>query len=145
MVKLTGLYFMFSCYFHFLGAVWAGFALFNQAYLTQYQDGRMDDMRFYVLFNSISVRLGRFEVDIERLCAMELRLRLRKFRLERGSNSVRQISRPALNLLSCRGYPNIKNVNGKRYCSMFKSLRYSRTSVGRTLMARIPLLFLALV
>ena len=36
----------------------------------------MDDLRFHVLFNSVSN---------ERLCAMELRLRLR-FRLERGSN-----------------------------------------------------------
>ena len=32
----------------------------------------MDDMRFYVLFNSISVISGRWEVDNERLCAMEL-------------------------------------------------------------------------
>ena len=49
----------------------------------------MDDLRFYVLFNSVPVISGRWEVDNERLCAMELRLRLRKFRLERGSNSVR--------------------------------------------------------
>ena len=44
---------------------------------------------FFVLFNNISVISGRWEVDKERLCAMELRLWLRKFRLERGSNSVR--------------------------------------------------------
>ena len=31
----------------------------------------MDDLRFYVLFNSISVISGRWEVDNERLCAME--------------------------------------------------------------------------
>ena len=37
--------------------------------------GWMDDMRFYVLFNSISVKSGRWEIDNERLCAMELRLR----------------------------------------------------------------------
>ena len=29
----------------------------------------------------------RWEVDNERLCAMDARLRLRRFRLERGSNS----------------------------------------------------------
>ena len=52
-------------------------------------DGWMDDMRFYVLFNSISVISGQWKVDNERLCAVELRLWLRRFRLERGSNSVR--------------------------------------------------------
>ena len=47
----------------------------------------MDDLRFYVLFNGVSVISGQWEVDNERLCAMELRLRLSRFRLERGSNS----------------------------------------------------------
>ena len=42
-------------------------------------DGWMDDLRFYVLFNSISVITGQWEVDNERLCAMELRLRWRRF------------------------------------------------------------------
>ena len=37
--------------------------------------GWMDDLRFYVLFHSISVISGRWEVDNERLCAMELCLR----------------------------------------------------------------------
>ena len=46
-------------------------------------------MGFSVLFNSISVKSGQWEVDNERLCAMELHLRLRRFRLEQGSNSVR--------------------------------------------------------
>ena len=48
----------------------------------------MDDLRFYVLFNSNSVISGRCLDDNERLCAMELRLRLRRFHLECGSNSV---------------------------------------------------------
>ena len=52
-------------------------------------DGCMDDLRVNVLFNSVSVISGRREVDNEMLCAMELRLRLRRFRLERGSNTVR--------------------------------------------------------
>ena len=38
--------------------------------------GWMDDLRFYVLFNSISVISGRYLDDNERLCAMELRLRV---------------------------------------------------------------------
>ena len=42
----------------------------------------MDDLRFYVLFNSISVISGRCLDDNERLCAMELRLQLRRFHLE---------------------------------------------------------------
>ena len=33
-------------------------------------DGWMDDLRFYVLFNSISVISEKREVDNERLCAM---------------------------------------------------------------------------
>ena len=35
----------------------------------------MDDLRFYVLFNRVSVISGRWDVDNERLCTMELRLR----------------------------------------------------------------------
>ena len=41
--------------------------------------GWMDDLRFYVLFNSISVIPVRGLDDNDRLCAMELRLRLRRF------------------------------------------------------------------
>ena len=39
-----------------------------------------------VLLNSISVISGRLADDNERLFAMEIRLRLRRFCLERGSN-----------------------------------------------------------
>ena len=38
----------------------------------------MDDLRFYVLFNSISVISGRWADDNDRLCAMEPRLRLKR-------------------------------------------------------------------
>ena len=48
--------------------------------------GWMDDLRFYVLFNSISVTSGRLVDDNERLCAMEPCLQLRRFHLEWGSN-----------------------------------------------------------
>ena len=38
----------------------------------------MDDLRFYVLFNSISVISGRWADDNERLCAMEPCLRMNR-------------------------------------------------------------------
>ena len=41
-------------------------------------DGWMDDLRFIVLLNSISVRLGQRAGDNEWLCAMEPRLRLKR-------------------------------------------------------------------
>ena len=44
-------------------------------------DSLMDILRFYVLFNSISVISGQREIDKQRLCAMEPRLWLRRFRL----------------------------------------------------------------
>ena len=47
-----------------------------------FSDGWMGDLRFYVLFNSISVISGRCLDDNERLYAMELRLRMRRFHLE---------------------------------------------------------------
>ena len=39
-------------------------------------NGSVDDLRFYVLSNSISVILGRWADNNERLCAMEPRLQL---------------------------------------------------------------------
>ena len=36
-------------------------------------DGWMDDLRFYIVFNSVSVISGRLEEDSEVLCATELR------------------------------------------------------------------------
>ena len=44
----------------------------------------MDDLQFYVLFNSISIISGRWANDNERLCAMKSRERLRRFRLDRS-------------------------------------------------------------
>ena len=43
-----------------------------------------DDLRFKVLFNSISVLSGQKFGDKERLCAMELCLRLEKFPPQAG-------------------------------------------------------------
>ena len=48
-----------------------------------WMDGWMD-CNFYVFFNSISVISGRWTDDNEWMCAMESRLRLRRFRLERA-------------------------------------------------------------
>ena len=42
-------------------------------------NGWMDDLQFYVLFNSISIISGQWEGDNERLCAMEPSLRLERF------------------------------------------------------------------
>ena len=50
-------------------------------------NGWMDDLKFNVLFNSISVISGRWVDDNERLCAMEPLLRLRRFCLEQDSSS----------------------------------------------------------
>ena len=46
----------------------------------------MNDLLLYVLFISISVISGRWADDNEKLCAMEARLRLKRFPFERGSN-----------------------------------------------------------
>ena len=45
---------------------------------SRWMDGWMNDLLFYVLFNSISVIWGRWAGDNERLCAMEPRLRLKR-------------------------------------------------------------------
>ena len=55
----------------------------------QERDGWIDDLQFYVLFNSILIASERRADNNERLYAMEPRLRLRRFRLERGSNPLR--------------------------------------------------------
>ena len=57
----------------------------------------MDDLEFYVLFNSNSVKSARWRGDNERLSAMEPRLRLKGFSFPK----IRWVSRLALNL-SCR-------------------------------------------
>ena len=46
----------------------------------------MDDLRFYVSFNSNSVILGRWKGKHERLCAMNCRLGSEAPRLQRDSN-----------------------------------------------------------
>ena len=62
----------------------------------------MDDLQSNALFNSISVISGRWDVDNERLCAMELRFTVLKISPRAEMNSVRYISRTALNPLSYR-------------------------------------------
>ena len=47
----------------------------------------MADLRFYVLFSSISVISGRWADDNGRLSEMEPCLPLRRFRLKQGSSS----------------------------------------------------------
>ena len=65
----------------------------------------MDDLRFYVLFNCITVISGRWADDNERLCAMEPHLQLRRFCLSGAQTQDCWISRSALNPLSYRGSP----------------------------------------
>ena len=62
--------------------------LFPFVKMVEDHEGWMDDMRFCNLFNNISVISGQWKADSERLCAIELHLRLGGFCLERGSNSV---------------------------------------------------------
>ena len=61
----------------------------KEASLSPISDGWTDDMQFFCLFYSISAISGRWKVDNERPCAMELRLRSGRSHLERRSNSVR--------------------------------------------------------
>ena len=57
-----------------------------------YKDGWMDDLQFYVLFNSISVILGRCLDDNERLCAMELRVRLEDFTSSEDRSHIKKLN-----------------------------------------------------
>ena len=82
---------MSSCYSgdHIAGDhIHTGVTICNTEELQQkYCLGWMDDLRFYVLVNSISVISGKWEDDNERLCAMEPRLRLNKSSPLSGLNS----------------------------------------------------------
>ena len=60
------------------------FLRYSRTTINEPSDGWMDDLQFYVLFNSVSVISGRRDVDNERLCTMEHHIRLRRFRLKRG-------------------------------------------------------------
>ena len=62
----------------------------------------MDDLQFNILFISISVMLGPWVDDNERLCVMESYWSFRRFRFEQGSNPGRLMSRPTFYPLSYR-------------------------------------------
>ena len=47
-------------------------------------DGWVDDLRFYVLLNSISVISGQLADDNEMQCAVEFRLRLKRSQPQTG-------------------------------------------------------------
>ena len=53
-------------------------------FILGWMDGCMDDLRFYVLFNSISVISGQWMGDNERQCAVGLRSRSERFPLQAG-------------------------------------------------------------
>ena len=65
--------------------------------------GRMDDLLFYVLFNSISVTSELWADGNERLHALEPHLRLRRFALQGIQTWDCLISKPALKPLSVDG------------------------------------------
>ena len=51
------------------------------------EDGWMNDLRFYVVFSSVSVISGRWDVDNERLSGMETILRSGQNRLFKNKNA----------------------------------------------------------
>ena len=73
----------------------------------------MDDMRFYVLFNSISVISGRCLDDNERLCAMEPKGWMDDMRFYVLFNSISVISGRCLD-------------DNERLCAMELRLRLRR-------------------
>ena len=64
-------------------------------------NGWLDDVGVHVLFNSITVLLGRSEVDNERLFAKGFLYRLERLPLQAGLEQ--ETTRPAVNPLSYRG------------------------------------------
>ena len=71
-----------TCKFSSFSTVSQSYQKGNRVIMDGWMDGWMDDLRFYGFFHSISVISGRCLDDNERLCAMELRLRLRIFHIE---------------------------------------------------------------
>ena len=71
----------------------------------------MDGMRFYVLFNCITVISERWKVDNERLCGMGLRLRLRRFRPRRDrTRSARSVGERLTHLPVATGAPETRKT-----------------------------------
>ena len=69
----------------FISKFFSKFRILNNEFVAhRWMDRWMDDLRFYALFNSITVTSGRWADDNERLCTMEPRLRLKRFHIERG-------------------------------------------------------------
>ena len=79
----------------------------------EYLNGRIDDLLFYVLFNSFSVISGRWVGGNERLCTMEP--------IKRDSNPGPLYSRPTLNPLNYWGssYRIFNHIDFKELISMF--------------------------
>ena len=78
--------------------------------------GWMNDLRFYVLSNNISVISGRWAGDNEKLTAKEPCLQL-KTSVRKGMN----ISRPVLNPVSYQGFPIKLRLEGLPDVSHFIS------------------------
>ena len=61
----------------------------------------MDNLKFYILVNSISIISGRWIGDNERLCTMNPVDNGKELYLKWGLTGDHQLSGPVLNLLSC--------------------------------------------
>ena len=68
---------------------WGGINKYNNVLCSFKGNGWVNYLRFYFLFNSIPVISGWWVDDNERLCEMEPRLWMRRFRFEQGSNLER--------------------------------------------------------
>ena len=65
----------------------------------------MDDLLFYVLFNSISVILGRCSDDNERLCAMcSFRSKVFRVRVDPGLKGPLHPGKPTGNNITCSAF-----------------------------------------
>ena len=83
----------------------------------------MDDFRFNILFNSISVISGRWLGDSERLCAMEPRLRLERFLSQAGlePETARTVGQRLINGAS--GTPHIfRAFHDFRICYIYETI-----------------------
>ena len=89
----------------------------------------MDDLRFYVLFNSFSVISGRWLGNNDRLCAVGPRLRLERFSPQAGLKS----GTATLNLLNFKVITLLRRTDKTpaipRFSSSYKKT-YLRVSRG---------------
>ena len=100
----------------------------------------MNDLRFYVLVNSISVISGRWLGNYERLCAMEPRLRLKKSLSQAGlepgtvrsADQGRQMSYRGLSPEKAQFVVRNAKISNYKILSMPLSCTGPRNRIGKT-------------